>query len=407
MDDQLLFEQFRAAYEFEPRAGSFERLRATLVNTEVQPRRGVKFGFRLPRRSQRLIAAVAIVALAMASAGAFIAINHYAHRAVPVTRPHARTGTILGTTVGSAPLWPFSADDAAAVIGRGFYQDAVFITHDGGATWRQITMPCCYPDSPDIDVRWMDSDNIVVVYGSHLIDVTSDGGIHWQVIRSTWEEAPNLPFFLNAHEGWQYGRNGLFHTTDGGAHWTAVSSFPSFKGFDWWADRLFFVDSEHGLIWPSGHSQPWVTQDGGHTWSRADVSPPPPVIQLGREPQGPFMFGRSGLIAFLNADGITLSVYRTSDGGLTWSGPRSAPGTTIAAVDVKAWWSLDGEGHLSRTSDGGNSWQQIHAKVDLGMTLTSVTPVDGDVLWGIADAEIPVRSTDAGRHWSVVKLPAR
>jgi photosystem II stability/assembly factor-like uncharacterized protein len=74
---------------------------------------------------------------------------------------------------------------------------------------------------------------------------------------------------------------------------------------------------------------------------------------------------------------------------------------------MKAWWSLDGEGHLSRTSDGGNSWQQIQAKVDLGMTLTSVTPVDGDVLWGIADAEIPVRSTDAGRHWSVVKLPAR
>jgi virginiamycin B lyase len=39
MDDQLLFEQFHATYEIEPRAGSFERLRATLMGIELPPRR--------------------------------------------------------------------------------------------------------------------------------------------------------------------------------------------------------------------------------------------------------------------------------------------------------------------------------------------------------------------------------
>jgi photosystem II stability/assembly factor-like uncharacterized protein len=420
MDDQLLFEEFHAAYDFELRAGSFERLRATLVKSEVGTRRGIKFGFGVSDRSRRLMAAMTIVVLAIAAAGALIAIQQYTRRTVPVVPPPTR-GCAFNQLLAYDSLL-CSADDAAV---RG--QDEVFITHDGGRSWLSVKMPCCYTDSPEIGVRWIDSNNLVVIYGSHLIDVTTDGGIHWQVIRSGWAEGTNLPLFLNGHEGWQYGSSGLFHTTDGGAHWTAVSSFPSMKQFDWWADRLFFVDSENGFIRPSGYSQPWVTHDGGHSWSRALVSPPAPVSQLGNVPQGPFMFGTSGLIAFLNGGdrqgvGTTLSVYQTSDGGLKWSGPQSAPGLWLAPLDVNAWWVVDGEGHLARTSDGGKSWQRIQTDLAKGMALTSVTPVGDDVLWGVATngyhtvpmpvgpgKRIPnlatVRSTDGGAHWSIVNLP--
>jgi photosystem II stability/assembly factor-like uncharacterized protein len=129
------------------------------------------------------------------------------------------------------------------------------------------------------------------------------------------------------------------------------------------------------------------------------------------------MFGRSGLIAFWNAgdnqgDGTTLSVYQTADGGLTWSGPRSAPGLWLAPLDVNAWWVVDGKGHLARTSDGGKSWQRIQTDLANGMALSSVTPVGDDVLWGFTTNGVQrypnletVRSTDGGAHWSIVKLP--
>ncbi|SRR5712692_598303 len=418
MDDQLLFDEFHAAYDFEPRAGSFERLRATLVSREVRSQGGIKSGFWLPRMSRRLIAAVAIVALAIAATGAFIAIRQYAHPTVPVVGPPRACAINQPLADGSSVC---SADDAAV---RG--QDKVFITHDGGRTWLTLKMPFGPTDSPQIDVRWIDSDDIVVVYGSHLIEVTTDGGTHWRVITSGWEQGTNLPFFLNADEGWVYGASGLFHTTDGGSHWTAVSAFPSFKQFDWWADRIFFNDSEDGFIKPSGYNQPWVTHDGGRTWSQGVVSQPPPASQFGNVPQGPFMFGRSGLIAFWNADGTGLSVYKTSDGGLTWSAPRSTPGRWLAPLDMSAWWVVDATGRLLRTTDGGNSWQSVLTdllSLQPAATLVSVTPVGNGGLWGLATDgfvteqlqggvrlipnSVMVRSTDGGAHWSLVKLPGQ
>jgi hypothetical protein len=90
MDDQVLFDQFHAAYEIEPRAGSFELLRATLVGIEVRPSRWPWLRLQLPRTSVRLLAAALLVALALASAGALIAINQYVHRSVPVQAPPFR-----------------------------------------------------------------------------------------------------------------------------------------------------------------------------------------------------------------------------------------------------------------------------------------------------------------------------
>lgn len=431
MDDQFLFDEFHAAYDFEPRAGSFDRLRVALIDSAVRTgRAGSSLGLTIPGISRRLIAGVAIVAVVLAASGAFIGIWKYAHPVAPAVQPPRACAIQQQFSLAC------NADDAAVLAAssalEGLGQAKVLITHNGGQTWLTLNLPA-FTDSPWMDMRWVDSDHIVVVVGTHLIEVTSDGGVHWHVVTSGWTQGSNLPFFLNANEGWVYAGSGLYHTTDGGLHWINVSPFPSFAQFEYGINRLYFSDSENGFIRQSGlccpsvpYNQIWVTHDGGRTWAQGSTSSPPPVSDFGNVPQGPFMFGKAGLMAFFSGGdhqgiGTSLSVYKTSDGGVSWSASGSAPGLWLAPLDVNRWWVVDAQGHISRTSDAGNSWYSIKTELANGMTLTSVTPVSKEVLWGYATngfvAEplqggavksvpnsLTVRSTDGGVHWSVVNL---
>ena len=402
MDEQPLFEEFHAAYDFEPRAGSFERLRATLVDSGVRTRRAGGLRLRVPSISLKLIAGMAIVVVGLAATGALIGIWKYAHPTIPAVEPPR------ACAINRPHILACTADDLAVVD-----QNKVLITHDGGRTWLTIQVPS-FSDLPLMDFRWVDSNNIVIVVGSHLIEVTIDGGAHWRAITSGWTQGPNLPFFLNADQGWVLGESGLFHTTDGGAHWTVVSDFPSFSTFDFRSDRLYFSNSEYGFIW-RGHDEPWVTHDGGRTWSQGVISPPPLVSQFGDVLQGPAMFGKSGLIGFWNADGTAVSVYETSDGGFTWSGPRSAPGRWFSPLNMSEWWLVDPTGGLWRTRDGGNSWRSVQtdiAGLRPATTLVAVMPVGDGALWGLATGGAVesgpnsiLRSTDGGAHWSLVWMP--
>src|ERR1700693_1924038 len=71
-----------------------------------------RFSAALPRRNLQLVAAALVVVLAVAAVAAFLAINQYSHRSVPVrTRPVAASGTcfqgfhMVSPTVGwRAPL---------------------------------------------------------------------------------------------------------------------------------------------------------------------------------------------------------------------------------------------------------------------------------------------------------------
>jgi hypothetical protein len=84
MEDQWLFEQFHDVFEIEPRAGSFDRLRSVLIRNDRQARGSRRFRLGLPRLGIRLAAVLGLVLLAVAFAGAFIAINQFAHRTVLV-----------------------------------------------------------------------------------------------------------------------------------------------------------------------------------------------------------------------------------------------------------------------------------------------------------------------------------
>jgi photosystem II stability/assembly factor-like uncharacterized protein len=411
-----------------------------------------------PRPAIRLgaISMAAIVAVA-ATAALVVGVHVWRERnaTVPVNGPHAAPGNSLLPVLSS---WFFSADDAAVepnVPGNSM-EPGVLITHDGGRTWLPTTV-----NFPQVDLRWLDSQHIVAVVNNTgppwLVETTADGGTHWQstvavpTVPAPGWVAPEagwtnlgFPFFLNSREGWalctadatctvcnwddnaclaSQQQNSLYHTVDSGAHWQLLGkSFPLAPGKPW---GLLFVDPNRGFIGANnadGVGRLFVTTDGGTTWRLVELPSP-----LGGSPPGanivdlPAMFGKQGVL--LDEDGAgRWFTYTTRDSGLTWVDPHLVPARelqnfypSLGVRDPNSWWMVDGVGGLYGTTDGGRTWQQLQPKLPSGYTLDSVTPVGGNVLWGTARGggsgqilyyTFPIRSTDGGATWSIVKLPA-
>src|SRR2546421_4848950 len=124
MQDKLLSEQFHAAFDVEPRITSLERLRSRLISTHLRPRRGRSLRLRL--MTVRWVAAALLLALAVASAGAFIAINQYVHRTVP-----ART-----------PPFKVSAPGVGVCYGSCLVGDPLFVSRNLGFLFESTVTPC-------------------------------------------------------------------------------------------------------------------------------------------------------------------------------------------------------------------------------------------------------------------------
>lgn len=173
----------------------------------------------------------------------------------------------------------------------------------------------------------------------------NDGGAH-----TDWTVTPlsnstiNAVFFLDTQRGWAAG-NGMFHTVDGGQTWVQDNNWGSM--YD-----LFFLDALNG----------WAAGNGG-------------------------------------------IVYRTTDGGTTWSGTFAAlSGNTAKSVwfiDSLHGWAAGIGGHLSETTDGGATWTQRHA----GSYLTTVQFFDALEGWGIG-GDACVHTIDGGASWTTVTLPS-
>ena len=137
--------------------------------------------------------------------------------------------------------------------------------------------------------------------------------------------------FVGAHEGWLLAKLGkacnsvqtwLWHTADAGGHWEQVPATgiltPQCK------EGLSFVDAAHGFIsaWDEGH-RPTVyrSSDGGLSWSPSTLPDPPGIGSAGG------ISLRAGLV---KAFGSTLLVsardgqggvyfFGSTDGGATWA----------------------------------------------------------------------------------------
>lgn len=323
--------------------------------------------FRMSTRAMPLMATALVAVLLLAAAGAFLAISDFTHHAVPAGETHARPGT---TVRGVGGLSVFSAEDAAVLDPSG-----LLITHDGGKTW----LPSEVETDPSIDsVSWTNSKQIALL-DTNSIHVTTDGGISWRQVARPFPSNPR-----------QFG--------------FGIVPMLRVSG-----STIFWIPD---LDRPSPLT---VSRDNGATWTAA-VLPAPPggwPLGIGFDYAGPQMFGHRGVFAVSSIATPSTLVYTTSDEGHSWSEPLVEVGGSFIAVNPDEWWIVNRGGNVVRTMDAGKTWDAMTINPHyMNLTLASVFPRDGNVIWGIAVATVaapsgvPIRSTDGGAHWSAVRLPA-
>ena len=202
-------------------------------------------------------------------------------------------------------------------------------------------------------------------------------------------------------------------------------------------------------IWMADSSQGWAvggdtadttdhilrTLDGGQTWT--DVTPPEPRPEEGQ--------AKTAVGAFIDADtGWVIYAYRefhiipsgivwmTHDGGESWTASAPLPvgqlfeffsPSNLTFIDPDHGWVMVHAGagmmhdylSLYRTVDGGRTWDEV---VAAGGDQIQVCPKTGlafsdpDYGWvtrdcgGVIDGASVDVSSDGGRHWDTLQLPA-
>jgi len=266
----------------------------------------------------------------------------------------------------------------------------LWVTGDGGSTWRDVTPPGgpVTANAADVlGVAFVDAQHGWIAinetfttasdasYGRVDIWRTTDGGRTWaktQLPRAQFavfgEIMPAVQFdFLDVSHGFAFqsgneakGKNDsdLFWTADGGATWSADR--PTGDGSRGNEGTIGFSTPTDGVIMGAMRDNGIVvTHDGGRTWSGATLTPPGASGMQLFFARPIFFDGQSGLvsIAFQSDTSSVTKVYRTSDAGSSWTLAATLPTgvSAISFLDRQRWIAIGGS-EVVNTTDGGQTW---------------------------------------------------
>ena len=285
------------------------------------------------------------------------------------------------------------------------------ITADGGRTWRTVTPPT---------LRGMSvSEHVTAVDAVGTEDL-------WVVL----EDVPGLVPFGQSVDGSDRGE-GVDRSTDGGRTWT-FGAVPAGCLQTCGPISLHFVDPDHGFAASSvsGGSTLFATQDGGATWAPVGVMPNLGSVAVGGTLATPQLLFTSALDGWAvtgpagyGAEDQPTSpggiLYRTTDGGHTWSTAGGLPAG--AQYSLPVFFGADrgvvlavpaGKGDQGSaayvTGNGGATWEphripSFRGAEFKGGSLQSRFAAVGPLAWRIDVGPHLYETTNGGRRWTAVR----
>jgi photosystem II stability/assembly factor-like uncharacterized protein len=329
----------------------------------------------------------------------------------------------------------------------------LYRTVDGGASWNLLPTPA------DVQIN---------AYGSAFLDAgnawlsnydensapallrTSDGGMTWTpLIDIGLAGIGGMPTFRfsSPSEGLArvdgVGAGNLYiqmyETHDGGASYSLIpltgpqpeQGLPPGTihlcnicgdSFYYAPQRMIVVQGDMGTMEQRGKAYLLTSQDNGQSWSQMILPLPDGYEEALVEALQPvFVTNQDGFLPLkltrLEADGsltqLGLAVYRTDDGGATWS-PSAAQLPPVTNNQTLHFFDTDEalalcEADLCVSHDGAQSWERVTPDIDISSTesravfqVNFVDPLTGWIVIGEPEKVLLYKTGDGGAHWTLL-----
>ncbi|MEM8929650.1 MAG: glycosyl hydrolase [Acidobacteriota bacterium] len=227
---------------------------------------------------------------------------------------------------------------------------------------------------------------------------------------------------------------GLWRTTDAGTSWHNVSDGHFATGS---VGAVAVAPSDPNVVWVGmGESCArgvmtthgdgvYRSTDGGTTWTHLGLAESRHIAEIEIHPDDPDV-AWVAVQGHLWGPNDERGVFKTTDGGATWTKTLFVDDTTGAAdlsldpsnprvLYAAMWqhrrypWTIESGGPGSgiyQSTDGGETWEERTEGLPetMGKIGVAVSPADGRRVWAIVEAEKGglYRSDDAGKTWTLV-----
>ena len=251
----------------------------------------------------------------------------------------------------------------------GAAQGGVWRTTDGGATWTPLTDSKCSLAMGSVTIDPGDSNTIYAgtgelnnsadsYYGCGVLK-SVDGGDHWDQLGigtfvSTTSASARISKVVvdrsNSKSVLVAASNGLWRSTDGGSSWSLVIQNPVTGGGGVVSDVVQDVTNPlvfyaaQGASGGANSNAPtngvYKSTDGGATWTRATTFPITNVgrINLAVASNGAIYAAVQNSASGGSTFGNLLGIYISSDGGTTWIPRNPSNGATMC--NAQCWYSM-------------------------------------------------------------------
>ena len=258
---------------------------------------------------------------------------------------------------------------------------------------------------------------------------TDDGGESWTLLGLEASERihrivlhpenPDVAWVGAMGPAWSDGtQRGVYRTLDGGVTWERVLFVNARTG----VSDLVIDPSNPDRLWAGMwefRRRPWFfesggpgsglyrSEDGGTTWTRLEAADGLPEGELGRI--GLSVHRADPRVVYALVEAAESALLRSEDGGRSWErieatgrvNPRPFYYTDIRVDprDPDRIYNL--HGRLQRSDDGGVSWRTLSRGVHPDFHALWIDPVDPERLWAGTDGGVYV-SHDGGDDWRML-----
>lgn len=282
----------------------------------------------------------------------------------------------------------FLDDERGWIVGGGHAVDGGILgeTLDGGATWTFRTGIVSNPRSRLFSLNaihfWDERRGVIASTGGRLLR-TVDGGENWHAQLGGAGRGLSDLFILDEALGWAAGEQWVLRTTDGGESWQRANAGVG-SNDDFRARAIHFFDADRGIL-VGHHGAIRLTQDGGRSWEKADVS-----NDLGSTVLSAIDFVDERL-GWVVGEAGTLLV--SVDGGASWTlqpNPSRGDLNALEFVSPEAGWIAGydrstGISSIMNTRDGGATWSR-EAAIE-GESLLAIHFLDADRGFAVGSRE--------------------